>query len=301
MKTDVFYWLLNMSIHGSLVLLAVLALRKIPKLPCGFRYILWSLPALRLIMPFAIRGQFNLMALLEKLGTRRITLTPTQSNTFLGMANSVTAADSYFPITYESNVLSNLFSVASTVWAIVAIACMITAAILFFFIQRELRNTTIQDDYHLSPKVSVPILCGILHPKIILPHGVSEQELPYILLHERIHISRQDNLWRCFAVLLCCLHWFNPLCWLSLQYFFADMELSCDEAVIRHFDTQQRKEYAMALLNTNQQQTLFLSAFGGAKIRLRIARILSYKKLTLTSTLVLVVFFAAIAMVLITN
>lgn len=320
MKSDVFYWLLNMSLHGGLVCLIVLCLRKLPRLPKGFVYALWLLPALRLLLPFGVNSPWSLMALLEKLGTRRVTVVtdhyPVLVQPWLGYAasqappaeeglmsimNSIQLAESYFPITYKTNVLAQVFETAALVWAIVAAACVLTAAALYAFTRLEVLHARRAEGYWISDRVTAPALYGIFRPRIILPEGIPVTSLPYILCHERIHARRLDNVWRCAAVLICCVHWFNPLCWLCLKYFFADMELACDAAVLRKLAQEKHKDYALALLEAAQPWTLFVSAFGGAKIRVRIETVLSYKKLTAGAVAAFAALFIAIAATLILN
>lgn len=302
MKSDIFYWLMNMSIYGGVLVLIVLLLRQIPGIPRRFVYALWVIPFLRLVIPFGIRGKYNLMMLLEQLGVRRVTVSvEVLENQPLSGDNFTGAAQTYFPVTYESNVLTQVFETAALVWAVMMAACVITAGVLYVCTRWELRSAQCCKNYYISEKVTAPILDGVFKPRILVPSHVPEGALEHILAHERVHIRRMDNLWRCLGILVCCVHWFNPLCWLGLKYFLADMELSCDEAVIHHMNSVQRKAYATALLDTAQQQTVFASAFGGAGVRLRIHRILSYKKLCAFSCVALAVLFAVIVYVLTTN
>lgn len=315
MKSDIFYWVLNMSLHGGLVCLIVLALRRLPRLPRGFVYALWLLPALRLCLPMGLRGRWSLMALLERLGTRRVTVPLGQAGAVwsapvvengpatgdLLMVNSVGLAESYFPISYKTNVLTEVFETAALIWAIVAAACALAALILCLCTRQELRHARRREGYWVSDRVTAPGLYGVLRPRIILPEGLPATALPHILRHEAVHARRRDNLWRCAAILICCLHWFNPLCWLCLRAFFADMELACDAAVLRKLEPEARKDYARALLDAARPRSLFVSAFGGAKIRLRIETVLSYRKLTTGAVVAFAALFLAIAATLVLN
>ena len=298
MKSDIFYWILNMSLHGGLLCLLVLLLRRIKRLPRGFVYSLWALPFLRLVLPLGLNSPLSIMRLLERLGTRRVRLNI--SEVFSAM-NSVAMAGSYYPVTYETNVLTGLMETLALIWLIVACGLVLAAAILYFCTRDELRNPEKQEGYYLSDSITAPALYGIFRPKILLPRGIAPQALPYILLHEQVHRRRGDNLWRSVAILTCCIHWFNPLCWLSLKYFFEDMELSCDAAVLKQLGEQEKKTYALALLDTAQSRNLFVSAFGGAGLRLRVERVLAYRRLTVLSALAFGALFALIALVLLTN
>lgn len=315
MKSDVFYWVLNMSIHGGLLCLIVLLLRRIRAFPKGFVYGLWCLPFLRLICPLGVKSPWSFMNLLERLGTREVEvselalfassangqeLASTDVQIFATF-NHVQFANSYAPITYKTNVLTGTMETLTLIWFIVACACLLTALLLYIFTKRELRGAEKREGFYCSDRVTAPALYGILRPRIVLPYGVSEEARPHILRHEGIHRKRGDNLWRAVGILTCCVHWFNPLCWLCLKYFFEDMELSCDAAAIGKMDEQGRKDYALALLESAEQKNLFVSAFGGAKLRLRIKNILAYRNLTLMASLAFAALFAVIALVLATN
>lgn len=122
--------------------------------------------------------------------------------------------------------------------------------------------------------------------------------LDFVVAHETVHRRRCDNLWRVLALLVCCVHWFNPIVWWSLKRFFEDMELACDEAVVRGLNAADRKNYAIALLSAAKGRDLFVSAFGGAKLRVRVERVLSYRKLTLGAALCFAALTAAVVLTL---
>lgn len=298
MKTDIFYWLLNMSLQGGFICLIVLGLRKFPSLPRWFCYALWLLPLLRLTIPFGIRSD---LSLLGWLGVKQVYWPGSPEYEIISGLNSMGAAHSYFPIVFKSTMLERLFGITAFIWILGAFLCVLTAIILYYRSRKEILGAKPYQDWFISDGVNSPVLWGILCPRIIVPPGIPAEDMEDILHHERIHIRRLDNFWRCLGVLVCCVHWFNPICWLCLKYFFADMELSCDEAAIRHLDEAQRKHYATTLLNTASRQNLFSSAFGGAKLGDRIQNILSYKKLTLAASIALAILFAAIAVILNTN
>ena len=301
MKSDVFYWILNMSLHGGLLCLVVLLLRRIKALPKGFVYGLWILPLLRLAFPFGINSPLSIMRLLEKLGTRRVEIPQTEKPLILYAMNSIRWADGYFPVVYENNVLTGTMEILALIWLIVAGVCVLGAAVLYALSRRKLGKAEKKQGYYCSDRITAPVLFGIFRPKILLPYGISEGALPHILRHEDIHAHRGDNFWRLLGILLCCVHWFNPLCWLSLKYFFEDMELSCDALAVCRMDEAERKNYALALVETAEQKSLFASAFGGAKLRPRVENVLAYRNLTVGASLAFAALFAVITVVLATN
>lgn len=280
MKSDVFYWVLNLSVHGSLVCLLLLLLRRVRRLPRRAVYPLWIGAALRLTVPFAPAVPWSFLHLLKQLGARTVR-PPSDWLERFPAANVIQAADSYFPVVYRTDVLKTLFETCALIWLIGVAACLLTMTALYVMSRMALRDATpLRPGVWASDKVVSPGLFGILHPKILVPPGTEGKLLDYVERHERIHRRRLDNLWRVAALTVCCLHWFNPLVWLCLKAFFADMELSCDEAVLRALPDDSKKEYAMSLLSVAKGQDLFVSAFGGATLRLRVERVLSYRRLS---------------------
>lgn len=301
MLHNLFYWVLNMSIAGSVMGCIILLLRKIKDIPRFGIYLLWVVPLIRFWLPLGIANKYSLMSLIARVTTRTVVVYEEGLLPPLSFSNYFMAAESYFPLTYKSNLLEGVFRVASGIWAILALGALVAAALLYAFTKVEVKDAIgIRGNICRSDQVLSPTVYGIFRPKIILPPWVDADNF-YILEHEQVHIRRRDNLWRAVAIITACLHWFNPLVWRFLQTFFTDMELACDAKVIKDYTPGQRKGYASALLGCSRQRSFFASAFGSAKIRVRIENILSYRKLTLFSSLFFAGLFVAIAIVLLTN
>lgn len=294
-----------MSIAAALTGVVVLLLRCIKKIPRRFVYLLWAIPLLRMIFPASIGSRYSLMELLSNLGIRTVTIPSPYPEIIPDMhaMNSIGFAQSYYPtITFKVQLLEDVFTVASAVWLIVALALLLTFAILYFLTIHELRDAVpLRENIYVSHKIQSPAVYGILRPKIIIPEGYENKDLTFPLLHERAHIKRRDNLWRIIAFTVAAVYWFNPLSWVFLKCFITDMELSCDEKVLSKCGEENRKAYALALVDFAESRNVFASAFGGTKIRLRVDNILSYKKLSVLAVLGLIAFAAAIAYVLLTN
>jgi len=298
MLSEVFYWVINMSIVGSLCGIILLALRKIKSIPRFAVYLLWLIPLIRFWIPFGLGNKYSLLSFLSRFTTK--TLIIWQDNTSLTMTNSIMGAKSYFPIEYKTDLLTNIFNFASIIWAVVAIVCMVTEITLYFHIKSELKDAEhVKDNIYKSEIITVPAVYGVFRPKIIIPAVLIEGEIDYIVMHEKVHIGRKDNLWRVVSILTACLHWFNPFAWLFLKTFFSDMELACDSKVLKTADSP--KKYASAVLSAAQGKVFFASAFGGAKTKARIENILSYKRITIFSSVCFSILLIAIAIVLITN
>lgn len=300
MITQIFYWVLNISIIGSVAGLIILILRKIKKLPRFAVYLLWVIPLIRLWVPFGIANQYSLLSLVSLFTTKTVVIW--EDIPEITMTNTIMGANTYFPIEYKTRLLEGILGAASVVWIVVAVAAILISIMLYFITKSELQFAElIRDNIYKSNKITTPAVYGIIRPKIIIPDEMAKGDVNYIIIHEQVHIKRKDNLFRMIAVITTCVHWFNPLSWIFLKCFFADMELACDTKVLKNLDEKQTKDYANAILACATGKTLFASAFGGARTSIRLENILSYHKLTLLSSLYFVVLVVAIVVVLITN
>ncbi len=300
MLGEVFYWLFNMSVAASVAGIAVLMIGRVKRLPRRFVRILWAIPLLRMWIPIGMGSRYGLMSLISKITTRSVVVYEGQKT--LTMTNSVMAAKSYFPITYKTNLLENLFRVSSVIWIIVSVAIIILLLVLQWITKRELRDAVLlRDNIYISDKVTSPAVYGVFRPRIIIPVSYRDKDLTMILAHENAHIRGADNFWRILAFVTAALHWFNPLVWIFLKSFLLETELDCDERVLARLGESERKDYASVLLHCVEERNVFASAFGGAKVRVRIGNILSYRKLSLFSAVAFILLAAAIAWVLLTN
>ncbi len=302
MLQEVFYWIFNMSIITTITGVLILLIRLIKKIPRRITVFLWIIPFLRMTIPLGLNSPYSLMSLLSRFTTKTIVVyQPTEDISFSVM-NSIMAANSYFPITYKTALLENIFGVASVIWIIISLAVLLMLVVIYFSTLYELKDSAyLSDRIYLSEKVLSPAVYGIVKPKIILPESYKDRDYSIVALHEKTHMRCLDNLWRIIAFVVVAVHWFNPFCWLFLKEFLVDIELSCDERVISKLGVDRAKDYATALLESRQETTVFASAFGGAKIRTRIEKILSFKKMTWFSLTVFIVLISIIFYVLLTN
>lgn len=320
MTTEFFYWTLNMSIAGAATGLIVLLFRRFRRVPRRYIGYLWLLPLFRLCLPFGLPSRYSLLTLIARVTTKSVpvesipTYLPALSYTnYIMAANSYNApvpenADSLNTTSFifKSETLEKLFSAGAIIWLVVFAAALLTMAVFYFLTKSELRGADhLRDNIYVSDKITAPALYGILKPRIILPPLISMDSLVFVEAHENAHRKRGDNLLRLMAISVACLHWFNPFVWILLKSYFEDTELACDEAVLRKLGDENRKAYAAALIDCEESKTLFAPAFaavfGGAKIKVRIQNILSYKKLTLASAIIFTALIAALALTLLTN
>ena len=302
MLNNVFYWLLNMSIAAAICGGIVLLIRRIKKIPRRVTILLWLFPFLRMCLPVMMSGKYGLMAFISKFTAKAVPVFEFNRYPDFSMMNYVRSAESYFPVTYRDNSLEKVFSVCAFIWISAAGLLLLLFLISYITALKEIKNAVLlKENIYVSDKIKVPAVYGIIKPKIILPYDYCGSNLNYILLHEKTHIKRCDNFFRVLALVIVCIHWFNPLCWLFLKLFYCDMELACDEIVLSKCDEEERKGYAHALLSAIEKNSLFASPFGGVKLRNRIENILSYKKLSVFAAICLSIMIAAVAYILLTN
>lgn len=302
MLQEVFYWVFNMSITAGITGGVVLLIRRIRRIPKRITVFLWLIPFFRMIVPIGLNSPYSLMSLLSRITTKTVIVYQPADAISFSMMNSVMAADSYFPITYKADLLDRIFQIASTIWIVVSLTIILAIAVIYYTTLHDMKDAHIlHDNIYLSEKMVYPAVYGILRPKIILPESYAEQDIAYVLLHEEMHIHRGDNLWRMIAILIVAVHWFNPLSWVFLKQFLADLELSCDECVLAKHNDIHRKDYALSLLKSKESTKVLVSAFGGAKIRTRIENILSFRRMTWLSVTGFLALLTAIFYVLLTN
>lgn len=300
LHSEFIYWLLNMSISASIVGIIIVLLSKIRRIPRAIIILLWIIPFLRMWIPIGMNSKCSLMSLLSRFTTKTV---PVYEGTAgFSMMNHISLADTYFPVVYKVDLLEEVFKIAAIVWLVIAAALIIAMFIVYAVTKSELKDARhLRDNIYISDKITSPSVYGIIREKIIIPSAYQDDDLKYILMHEQAHIKRKDNLWRVIAILTACVHWFNPLSWLFLKTFLVNIELACDEAVLKRCTDSEKKSYANTLLNCAESKSLYASAFGGAKVRVRIERILSYKKLSTLSVVGFVALSVVVGYLLLTN
>ena len=302
MLHEVFYWAFNMSITATAAGVIVLLLRRIKKIPKQITVCLWWIPFLRMVIPIGYNSPYSLMSVLHRITTKTVIVYQPKEEVAFSMLNSVRAADTYFPITYKINRLQTVFTVGAVIWLVGALAFLLLLLILYVALLREAKGAMEkQDGIYFSDTAKTPAVYGIIKPKIILPSFYREKDTTFIVLHEKIHIKRLDNLWRMLALMITSVHWFNPMCPLFLKCFFSDLEQACDACVLSKVGEGKKKEYAKALLMCKENEKKMICGFGGAKMRTRIENILSFKKMTWFSCTAFLMWMSVVFYVLLTN
>lgn len=291
-----------MSIAGAVTGTVVLLLRRVKAIPRRAFVFLWALPLLRFFIPFGVGSRYGLMSLISRFTSRSVVVYEAKGELSFTMMNHVMASNRYFPIEYKTDILADAFHIAALIWAVIASAIIIAFCIIYFTTLGALKNAEhFKENIYFSDKIDTPAVVGVIRPRIILPLSCRGSDLTYILLHERTHIKRGDNLLRIIGFICAAIHWFDPLVWVFLRCFLSDLELACDEGVLAGCGEDEKKKYALALLDFKESKNAFISAFGGAKLKVRIENILSFKKMTFVSAVGFSLFAAVIAYLLLTN
>lgn len=285
--SKLFLTVLNMSLEASYVILFVILLRLLlKKMPKVISYALWGVVAFRLIIPFSFESSFsiiprniNLVLISSNITSKKSPLT----NNAIELADPFVEELSKIP-TLESNTntLQTYIEIGAYIWILVLAALLIYSLISFLQLKKQLKNAKgIDQNIYQAENLKTPFVLGLIKPKIYLPIELSKEEEKYILLHEQIHIQRKDHIIKIFAFLLSSLHWYNPLVWISFILMSTDMELSCDEKVLKEMKEDIKIPYANSLLSLATDKSILngsFLAFGEGNVKRRIKNVLNYKK-----------------------
>ncbi|MGI6072252.1 MAG: M56 family metallopeptidase [Lachnospiraceae bacterium] len=252
--SEFFLTVINMSISASWMVLAVLLLRLLFKrAPKWITALLWGLVAVRLICPFSFESIVSLIPSAETISPDIMMDRTPEINTGISFINNTinpVISDSFAPDPATSaNPLQILIPVYSVIWIIGIIALLIYTAVSYWRVKRKIGTAVlVRDNIFQSENVASPFVLGIIKPKIYMPFNMVERDMEHIIAHEQAHIRRKDHWWKPLGFLILALHWFNPLMWFGYLLFCRDIELACDEKVIKELDAGQRADYSQALL-----------------------------------------------------
>ncbi|MGE4485915.1 MAG: M56 family metallopeptidase [Oscillospiraceae bacterium] len=285
MFDKIFLQILNMSFTASLVIAVVLVARlllmKAPKL---FSYVLWSAALFRLICPFSLESGWSLLPTDTTPISTAVAYSqaPQISTGVLAVDNTVNPALSVSASGAGGNPLQIWISAGEIIWLIGIAALILFSIVSLLRLRRNLVGAVkLRDNVYLADHTASPFVIGLICPKIYLPSNLSELEREYIILHEQTHIRRCDHIVKLIAFSALAVHWFNPLVWLAFVLCNKDMEMSCDESVMKHMDTDIRCDYSASLLRLATGRKFAAGtplAFGEGNTKERIKNVLNYKR-----------------------
>lgn len=312
---DVFLKLLNISITAGWLILAVLCIRLLfRRIPKWITCLLWGVVAIRLIFPFSIESEFSLQPSAEPIRTStmiegelipyvpsvdsNIDVVEDTVNPLLAESFAYQEEESVAPLQIFTEIAGSVWVIGMIILPVFAMGSMIRLSLLV----RE--SVGYKDNVYICDAVKSPFILGIIRPRIYLSSSLSEEEMDYIIAHERAHLKRKDYLWKPLGYLLLCVYWFNPLCWVAYILLCKDIELACDEKVIRDMNFEDKKEYSRVLLSCATQRRLVMVcplAFGEVGIKERVKSVLNYKKPSFWIVLISMVVCVVVAICFLTS
>jgi beta-lactamase regulating signal transducer with metallopeptidase domain len=252
---DLFLKIINMSISASWLVLAVLLLRFVlKKAPKWVNVLLWGIVAVRLAFPFSIESALSLIPSAETVPMDiEMAVQPT-INSGVPVINSMVnpMLSSFAPpqdVLTSANPLQIWIPIFSILWIAGIAALLLYTVVSYWRLRRKVSEAVIlRDNIFQSENVASPFVLGVFRPKIYLPYNMGGQDLNHVVAHEQAHIRRRDHWWKPLGFLLLTIHWFNPLMWLAYVLLCRDIELACDEKVIKVLGNEQRADYISELL-----------------------------------------------------
>ena len=322
---NIFLRLLNISITAGWIVLVVVLLRFVlKKAPKWMRVVLWGLVALRLLLPVSIESVTSLVPSAETVKIESVTAPVlTSVNEYNGVSyfyknvrGEQIVLQSGFPTLNSAvnptpeeaaehfDTVAVLKTVAGWVWLIGVVGMLLYALISFLRLRHRVRaSVLLEKGVYVCDEISDPFILGLIVPKIYLPSGMDEQTRAYVLAHEKAHLSRFDHIWKPLGFLLLSVYWFNPLLWLAYILLCRDIELACDEKVVKELDDTGKAAYSEALVTASVSRRSIAAcplAFGETGVKSRVKSVLNYKKPAFWIILVAILACIAVAVCFLT-
>ncbi|HBP38220.1 MAG TPA: hypothetical protein DD640_05680 [Clostridiales bacterium] len=317
--TDIFLQVLNMSITATYVMLFVCILRLLlKKVPKFFSYALWSVVLLRLVCPFSFSSAFSLLNALKRwdipaspggldfVSSSTQTITGASAPTSGSLTPTAETIAGALPVVPDQvQGAAWLPDAAAALWMTGFVVLFIYTVVSFIRLKMRMADATrIRGRIYETDTVTTPFVFGLIRPRIILPVGISPADSTYVLHHEQAHIRRKDYLIKPLAFMVLAVHWFNPFIWLAYILMSQDMEMSCDERVLKELGHDVRLEYGSALLRFSAQRRILARsplAFGESSTKSRVRNIMNYRKPAFWITLAIVVIAVLASVCLLAN
>ncbi len=299
-----------MSLAANWLIVAVIILRLIARktsrrIICLF----WGLVAIRLICPFSLESSFSVVpsheVLLENISLEfrhKMNLTTAVEPVDV-MVNEYGTYHKGASVTYDDGKI--LMSKLGALWICGVFGLLLYTVIRILRLRGHLKEAILlRDNIYLCDHVRSPFIVGFFCPYIYLPSGIDESGMEYVIAHEKAHLQRKDHIWKIIAFLILVIYWFNPLSWVAFILFCRDIELACDEQVIKDLSLAKKKAYSESLLSFSIKKRIAIIyplAFGEVGVKQRVKSILNYKKPTFVAVLLSFLVFVVIGICFLTT
>jgi len=326
--TSLFQNVLTSSFHGSIVILAVMALRLVLKrTPRKFFCFLWLLAGIRLLMPFEIQSVLSLQPNVDTITEARFSqAAPTvpasenlpvyvpEENIMIGQPelNVLPVMPQQYPMMekpaesipeYRADPLMTLDAIAANIWLAVAFCFVLHTIGSYLRLKLQVREAIrLKGNIWECDRIETAFILGFIRPRIYLPMGMSKTTRRHILAHEQTHLEKGDHWFKMIGYIALAIHWFNPLVWVAYILLCKDIEIACDERVVQFMELEERKSYSAALINCSTNHAHFAAcpvAFGEVSVKNRVISVLRYKKPSFWISLagVIAILFVAVCLV----
>jgi|GEM_PF-1416144 len=303
--------LFNMSITASWIVLAVILLRLLlKKAPKAITVALWGLVGIRLLLPFSIESALSLIPSAETVPQEIVYAREPMIDSGITAINAVVnpiIIDSFAPSTELTSInpIQIFFAFAELIWIVGMIAMVLYTCISYLRLRLRVREAMpLRENIYVCDRIPTPFILGLFRPRIYLPASMDENDMEYVIAHEKAHLRRGDHLWKPLGFLLLTVYWFNPVLWVAYILLCRDIEFACDERVIRDMGIEDKKAYSTALLNCSIPRRMVSAcplAFGEVGVKQRIKSVLHYKKPAFWIIIVALIATVGIAICFLTN
>ena len=305
----IFLKIVNMSISACWIVLAIILLRFVlKKAPKWINCVLWGLAGLRLVLPFSFESVFSLIPSAETITKVPDSPRPQINSGVSVIDNQINdyLQGNYFEgVTRPMGNFVDITTLLAIVWIIGIVALLIYTLVSFLRLKRKIGTAVLlRDNIYQSEAVVSPFVLGVIKPKIYLPFNMNGQDMNHVIAHEQAHIRRKDHFGKPLGFLILTLHWFNPMVWLGYILLCRDIELACDEKVVKDLNNEQRADYSEALLACSVNRRMIAAcplAFGEVGVKDRIKSVLNYKKPAFWIIVVAIVVSITVAVCFLTN
>lgn len=296
----VFSLVLTMSLSASWIAAAVLVLRLcLKRAPKWVNVLLWGIIAVRLVLPVSIESPLSLLPRTEAI-LPAVTAQPIQAGTAPAVGGAAAIASGAAMRSQPGRT-----TILAWVWLVGIAVLLLYTWISTQRLRRKVREAVrLQGNIYETEHIASPFVLGVLRPRIYLPYHMDSRDREQVIAHEQAHLRRGDHVWKPLGFLLLTIHWFNPLLWLSYVLLCRDIELACDEKVIKHLDCGQRADYMQALVTCSVNRRRIAAcplAFGEIGVKERVRSVMNYKKPTFWIILLAVAACVVLAVCFLTN
>ncbi len=307
---DIFQNILNMSFSASFLIVAVFVLRIVlKKAPRQVICLLWGLVAFRLICPFSIESVTSLIPSAEPIPQDYDKMISPQIESgieFIDKSVNPVIEQPIGPNTFEAtNQLVIWMGIAGWLWGIGVLVLLVYACISYGVLYRKVRaSVPMGEKIYLCDDIETPFILGIVKPHIYMPSGMEDEVSRYVVAHEKAHLKRLDHFWKPFGYVLLAVYWFNPLMWIAYVLLCKDIEMACDERVVRDMELEEKKAYSKALIFCSVTRKMIAAcplAFGEAGVKTRVKSVLNYRKPSFWIVLLAIAALAGVVVFFMTN